>query len=147
LQYALFDAAASTAASQLPIDNNGWQATDALFGCTPGDLLLMHVVDVNFVFFASQFFHSVNGIFASLATCTENFYLVFHPILPFKNAFNQSVLKCHEPGRSCMWHAPAKNSKAKQQSSRCQEAQETSVYSLTPSFCTFIKARKDRAIS
>jgi hypothetical protein len=116
LQYTLFDTAASTAASQLPIDDNSGHASDAMFGCASGGLLLMHVVDVNFVFFAGQFFHSVNGVFASLATCAENFYLVFHPILPFKNAFNQSVLKCQGPGRICMWHAPAKNSKVKQQS-------------------------------
>jgi hypothetical protein len=71
------------ASGQFPIDHNGWQTTNTVFGCAARNFLLMHIVDVNLMLLASQLFHCFDGVFASLAGCAKDLDFVPHLTISF----------------------------------------------------------------
>jgi hypothetical protein len=74
------------APGQLSINHHGWQATNTVLFSSAGSLVLMHVMDVNFMLRTRQFLNGIDGFLAGCTTSAEDLYFVFQsctsPFLP-----------------------------------------------------------------
>ena len=76
-QHVFIGSASCTASSQFFVHDYGRHTANAeLFG-TNSDLMLMHVVNVDFVFTARHLLHHFDGFFAGGASGAKDFNLVF----------------------------------------------------------------------
>jgi hypothetical protein len=66
------------AAGQLPVDHKGRQTANPVLLGTAGDLVLMRVMDVDFVLRARKLLDGINRFLTSRATSAEDLYFVFH---------------------------------------------------------------------
>lgn len=116
LEYRLLLYSTSHAASgQFPIDHNGGQTANTVFGRPVGNFPLMHIVDINLVLPAGQLFHCFDRVFAGLATRAEDLDFVSHfdnLLSVMKFAFNQSLVPEYRSGSAQAQRGVAKNSTA-----------------------------------
>jgi len=74
----LVNSAAGAASGELPVNHNSWQAMNAVLFCPTGNLVLMHVMDVDFVLRTHELLNRIDGFLAGCATRAEDLDLVFH---------------------------------------------------------------------
>jgi len=77
-QNVLIYSTAGAASSQLAVDQNRRQTTNAVLFSPAGGFVLMHVVNAYFMFRASELFHCVNSLLAGCATSAEDLNRMFH---------------------------------------------------------------------
>jgi len=74
----LINSAAGAASGELSVNHHGWQAADAVLFCPAGNLVPMHVVDLDVMLGTRQFLNRIDGFLTGWAAGAEDFDLVFH---------------------------------------------------------------------
>jgi hypothetical protein len=87
-QHMLIYSASGTASGQFPIDHNGRQTTNAVLFSTAGSLMLMHIMDLDFVLRAHELLDGIDRFLTGCASRAKDLDFMFHScVSPFLPSF------------------------------------------------------------